>query len=144
MMDYRATGLPQNDMAVFKAYSTYAKNAKSLPEETGLSEDFGIRIAQAINTATNGDSNLVKLALLSTTPPAAWGVLERSFGKDVVSQMEESIKHSRTGYAYIDLASEPVKLLALASAIAIFDEMKAKNDQASAQLENLAGGMGDM
>ncbi|TAL30303.1 MAG: hypothetical protein EPN97_12840 [Alphaproteobacteria bacterium] len=144
MMDYRQSGLPQNDMAVFKAYSTYAKNAKSLPEETGLSEDFGIKIAQAINTATNGDSNLVTLALLSTTPPAAWGVVERSFGKEIVGQMEESVKHSRTGYAYIEQASEPVKLLALASAIALFDELKAKNDKAAAQLENLAGGMNDM
>lgn len=144
MMDYRSSGLPQNDMAVFKAYSTYAKNAKDLTQETGLSEDFGIKIAQAINTATNGDSNLVTLALMSTMPPATWGVVERSFGKDIVGQMEESIKHSRTGYAYIDQASEPVKLLALASAIALFDELKEKNDKAAQQLENLLGGMGGM
>ncbi|MEZ0223891.1 MAG: hypothetical protein ACAH83_05005 [Alphaproteobacteria bacterium] len=141
MMDYRSSGLPQNDTAVFKAYSTYAKNAKDLTQETGLSEDFGIKIAQAINTATGGDSNLVTLALMSTMPPATWGVVERSFGKDVVNQMEESLKHSRTGYAYIDQASEPVKALALASAIALFDELKEKNDKASQQFENLLGGL---
>jgi hypothetical protein len=142
MMDYRSSGLPQNDMAVFKAYSAYAKNAKDLTQETGLSEDFGIRIAQAINAATGGDSNLLTLALLSTMPPATWGVIERSFGKDIVGQMEESVKHSRTGYAYIDQASEPVKLLALASAIALFGELKQKNDKAAQQFENLLGGLG--
>jgi hypothetical protein len=139
MMDYRATGLPQNDMTVLKAFSTYAKNAKSLPEETGMSEDYGIKIAQIINNTAGADTSLLTLALLSTTPPAAWGLFEKSFGRDVVDQMEESMKHSRTGFAYIDQASEPVKILAMASAIAIFDELKQKNDKLDQQLTGLPG-----
>jgi hypothetical protein len=128
MIDYRSTGLPQ-DATVYKAYMTYVKNAKDFTAETGLSEDFGIRIAQVINSTAGADPQLLSLALLSTTPPATWGLLEKSFSKDLVSQMDESALHTRTGYAYIDQASEPVKLLAMASAIAIFDEMKAKSDK---------------
>ena len=143
MMDYRAAGLPQNDMSVLKAFTTYTKNAKDLAKETGMSEDFGIKIAQTLNS-TGADSKMLVLALLSTTPPAAWGVFEKTYGKDIVDQMEESEKHRRTGFAYIDQASDPVKLLAMASAIAIFDELKQKNDKMEQQLSGLQSGMMDM
>ena len=143
MMDYRAAGFPQNDINVLKAFTTYSKNAKDLARDTGMSEDFGIKIAQTLNSA-GADPKMLVLALLSTTPPAAWGVFERTYGKDVVDQMEESMKHTRTGYAYIDQASDSVKLLAMASAIAIFDEFKQKNEKMDAQLSGLMGGITDM
>ena len=143
MMDFRAAGLPQNDMSVLKAFTTYTKNAKDLARDTGMSEDFGIRIAQTLNNA-GADSKTLVLALLSTTPPAAWGVFEKTYGKDIVDQMEESEKHRRTGFAYIDQASDPVKLLAMASAIAVFDELKQKNDKMEQQLSGLESGMMDM
>lgn len=143
MMDFRAAGLPQNDMSVLKAFAAYTKNAKDLAKETGMSEDFGIKIAQALNTA-GADSKMLVLALLSTTPPAAWGVFERTYGKDVVDQMEESMKHTRTGFAYIDQASDPVKLLTMASAIALFDELKQKNEKMDQQMSALESGITDM
>ncbi len=142
MMDYRAAGLPQNDINVLKAYTTYAKNAKDMAKETGMSEDFGIHIAQTLNNA-GADPQMLVLALLSTTPPAAWGLFERSYGKDIVRDMEESVRHSRTGYAYIDQASDPVKLLAMANAIAVFDEIRQKGERMDQMLSSLQNGITD-
>ncbi|MEZ0260587.1 MAG: hypothetical protein ACAH80_06225 [Alphaproteobacteria bacterium] len=123
MTDYRETGLPQ-DPTVFRAFKTYEKNAKDAAAELGLSEDFPVRVAQAINTTMAADSTLLSAALLSVVPRPSWDIIEKNFGKATTALMEEADLHNRTGYAYIDQASEPVKAIALASAIAAFSEFK--------------------
>lgn len=121
MTEYRETGLPQ-DATVFRAYKTYEKNAKEAAAEMGLSEEYAVKVAQAINATVGADSKLLSAALLTIVPRQSWDIIEKNFGKETTALLEEVDLHSRTGFAYVDQASENVKTIALASAIAAFDE----------------------
>jgi hypothetical protein len=131
MTNYRDTGLPQ-DPTVFRAFKTYEKNAKDAADETGLSEEYAVKVAQAINQTVGADPKLLSAALLTVVPRQSWDIIEKNFGKDTTALLEEAELHNRTGYAYVDQASDNVKAIALASAIASFDEFR----QISAGIES--------
>ncbi len=146
-MEYRETGLPQDAM-VFKAFAAFNKNVE-LPDFQGMplpSEfvdslvTFPVRIAQVLNTAGQSPQ-MMSLALLNVMPPETYSVVEKSFGADMLALVKEAGTHQRTGFAYIDEASDSIKLLTLASSIASFDDFTSVTAQVEAQLDALM--MGD-
>jgi hypothetical protein len=122
MKDYRETGLPMNEPEVFKAFSAWRLNAKDYAELSGMSENYPLEVAQLINAANPQYTELMKLALLTTVPEPAWGVIEKRFGPETIDQLEEMWKHARTGYSYCDQASDAVRGLTMAAAIQAFDD----------------------
>lgn len=150
MMDFRETGLPM-DQTVYKAFMMFSKNAKDsfkdIPPEIAADmqdmpppENFPVRVAQVLNQAGANDPQVLSLALLNVMPPQTYSIVEKSFGADMIRLMEEAGKHNLTGFAYIAEASDAVKLLTLASAIATFEEFGRVSQKAGEQLEKLAGG----
>jgi hypothetical protein len=118
-LEFKDTGLP-NDPAVFKAYRLYQKNAESYAEESGLPQDFPLKVARAVRAA-GGDTNTTTLALLMAMPAPAYGAVEKQFGADTVKQLDTAWSHVRTGFAYIEDASPATKAIAAASATVAFD-----------------------
>jgi hypothetical protein len=120
MIEFRDTGLPA-DAEVFKAFSMWRQNAADFAAKSGLDENFPVQVAQVLYTADPADRQLVALALLMPVPATAWGLVEKRFDRETVEALGEAWTHVRTGYAYAGDASEKVKALALAAAIASFD-----------------------
>ncbi len=146
-MEYRETGLPQ-DVMVFKAFTAFNKNVErpdtqGMPVPAAIIDEmvsFPVRIAQVLNTAGQGPQ-LMSLALLNVMPPETYSVVEKQFGADMVALVKEAGTHQRTGFAYINEASDPIKLLTLASSIASFDDFTRMSGQIEQQLDSLM--MGD-
>ncbi|MDE1151978.1 MAG: hypothetical protein PW788_05505 [Micavibrio sp.] len=148
-MEYRETGLPQNP-TIYKAFMTFTKNVEKPeingdpgmelpPEALENMTNFPVRVAQLLNS-TGAGPTLVSLAMLSVMPPETYGVVEKSFGKEMVELMQESARHDRTGFAYIAEASDAVKLLTLASSVASFEDFQKLAEKTDAALTNLEMG----
>ncbi|MEZ0260585.1 MAG: hypothetical protein ACAH80_06215 [Alphaproteobacteria bacterium] len=118
-LEFKDTGLP-NDPAVFRAYRLYQKNAESYADESGLPQDFPLKVARAVRAAS-GDANTTALALLMSIPAPAYSAVEKQFGADTVKQLDTAWSHERTGFAYIEDAPPAIKALAAASAAVAFD-----------------------
>lgn len=144
-MDYRETGLPM-DQTVYKAFMMFTKNAKDaakgMANIPGMDDpaNFPVRVAQVLHQSGANDPKLLSLALLNVLPPQTYSAIEKSFGQEMTGLMEEAGKHNKTGFAYITEASDNVKLLTLASAIATFDEFGQVSQIAEQQLDKLASG----
>jgi hypothetical protein len=121
MIEFRETGLPF-DADVYKAFSIWRLNAKDFAERSGLSEDYPLKVAQLAASAEPENTGLITLAMLMSVPTAAWGVVQKNFGAKTVETLAEAWRHVRTGYAYVDEASDDVKGLALAAACTCFDK----------------------
>ena len=120
-LEFRETGLPLNE-DVFKAFTVWTANAKDFAAKSGMNEDYPVKVAQLVNAASPESTQLMALALLMSVPEPAWGIVEKRFGKGMVEKLDEAWKHVRTGYAYVDEASDEVKGLALAAATVAFDK----------------------
>lgn len=144
-MDFRETGLPM-DQTVYKAFMMFSKNSKEAAKGAvnlpGMDDpaNFPVRVAQVLHQAGANDPKVLSLALLNVMPPQTYAAIEKSFGEEMTGLMEEAVKHNTTGFAYITEASDNVKLLTLASAIATFDEFGQVSQIAEQQLDKLANG----
>lgn len=144
-MEFRETGLPM-DQTVYKAFMMFSKNAKDaakgMASIPGMDDpaDFPVRVAQVLNQAGANNPKVLSLALLNVMPPQTYAAIEKSFGEEMTGLMQEAVKHNTTGFAYITEASDNVKLLTLASAIATFDEFGQVSKIAEQQLDKLASG----
>lgn len=121
MTDYRETGLPMNEPEVFKAFCAWRLNAKDFAEMSHEPETYPLEVAQLINKVNPAYTQLMKMALLTTVPEPAWGVMEKRFGAETVNKLDEMWKHVRTGYSYSEDACDDVKGLTMAAAIKSFD-----------------------
>ncbi|MDI1228684.1 MAG: hypothetical protein PSY14_13470 [bacterium] len=151
-MQFNETGLPL-DATVFKAFTMYAKNVATTPAakprqiEPGVTaetpeahDNYAVRVAQLLNETGNTDPQLLSLALLNVMPPQTYGIVEKSFGKPMIELLNEAIKHNKTAFAYVAEASENVKLLTLAAAVATFEEFRGEAQKAEEMLLKMADG----
>lgn len=134
-IEFKDTGLP-NDPAVFKAYRLYQKNAESYEEESGLPQDFPLKVARAVRAAS-GDANTAALALLMSIPAPAYAAVEKQFDAETVTQLDTAWSHVRTGFAYIEDASPAIKAIAAASAVVAFDNFIEAADAVAQKLLNV-------
>lgn len=147
-MQFHETGLPQ-DPTVYKAFMMFTKN-QALPQprrsfggnmrDAEGTNDIPLRIAQILNDAGANKPETLSLALLRLLPQQVHGVVEKSFGHGMIESINELSKHSRTAFAYIDEASDNVKLLSLATAMATFEQFQRESEKAQEQIGKMAGG----
>ncbi len=151
-MQFNETGLPL-DTTVFKAFTMYSKNAATAPaakprqiqpgvtaETPEAHDNYAVRVAQLLNETGNTDPQLLSLALLNVMPPQTYGIVEKSFGKPMIELLNEAGKHNKTAFAYVAEASENVKLLTLAAAVATFEEFRGEAQKAEEMLLKMADG----
>ena len=150
-MQFNETGLPL-DATVFKAFTMFSKNAaqeapKARQIQPGVTaekpaehDNYPVRMAQLLNETGNTDPQLLSLALLNVMPPQTYGIVEKSFGKPMVELLAEATKHNKTAFAYVEEASETVKLLTLAGAVATFEEFRGEAQKAEEMLLKMADG----
>lgn len=150
-MQFNETGLPL-DATVFKAFTMYSKNAaqpapKARQIQPGVTaekpeahDNYPVRVAQLLNETGNTDPQLLSLALLNVMPPQTYGIVEKSFGKPMIDLLNEAGKHNKTAFAYVAEASENVKLLTLAAAVATFEEFRGEAQKAEEMLMKMANG----
>jgi hypothetical protein len=150
-MQFNETGLPL-DATVFKAFTMFSKNeaasaAKPRQIQPGVTaetpaahDNYPVRVAQLLNETGNTDPQLLSLALLNVMPPQTYGIVEKSFGKPMIELLTEAGKHNKTAFAYVAEASENVKLLTLAAAVATFEEFRGEAQKAEEMLLKMADG----
>lgn len=150
-MQFNETGLPL-DATVFKAFTMYSKNAAQpapkprqiqpgvTAEQPEAHDNYAVRVAQLLNETGNTDPQLLSLALLNVMPPQTYGIVEKSFGKPMIELLNEAGKHNKTAFAYVAEASENVKLLTLAAAVATFEEFRGEAQKAEEMLLKMADG----
>lgn len=136
-MKYHETGLPQ-DATVYKAFMMFTKNDAVTPAvqprrgfndaveivSSAARRELPLRTAQILNESGVVDPAMLSLALLRQMPKTTLGQVEKSFGAEILKDMEEAQRHLKTSFAYIDEASDHVKLLTLASAMASFEQFQ--------------------
>lgn len=137
-MDFRETGLPF-DPVVYKAFMTYMQAAPD-PQQTGMPRHFSLRIARILHETKVEDPELLAAALLTELPPQTWGGVRRRFGAAVVDLLREAEQHQLSDFLHITHASERMKLLALASGVASFEEFKEVSAEFDARLGFMADG----
>jgi hypothetical protein len=125
-MDFNATGLPKSP-AVYNAFTTFLNYQKTHQEDQ--KGDYPVRVAQLLAANAGDDATLISAALLGGMPASTFPILEKRFGSDVVKLLGEARLHTETGHAYIDRATDRIKVLCAASAIVSFDEFRALVDK---------------
>ncbi len=134
-MDFRETGLPY-DPVVYKAFMTYMQAVSGL-EKTAYRQErhFSLLTARVLHEAKINDPELLSAAILAALPPQTWGEIQRRMGQGVADLLREAEKQQLSDFEHLKHASDKMKLLALASGLASFEEFKGLT-------ENFDAGMG--
>lgn len=136
-MEFNDSGLPL-DTTIFKAFKTHSDFIAGLPREE--QSDYAVRVAKLLAETVGSDATLLSVALLTPVPKTMHGVLEKRFGTEITDLVREADRHMRTGQAHLMHASDPIKLLSLASAIISFDEYTKGMEQSRHMIEQMEEG----
>ncbi len=134
-MEFKQSGLPLEPL-VYKAFMLYNQNIKTM--EGRYQDDYPVRVAKLLHDTVGNDPALLSTALLAVMPPATYGIIEQRFGKEIVELLNEATKQMKSSHAHLMHASNPVKLLCMASAVTSFDDFRklsAKMDRQMAQAQ---------
>ncbi len=134
-MEFKQSGLPLEPL-VYKAFMLYNQNIKTM--DGRYQDDYPVRVAKLLHETVGNDPALLSTALLAVMPPSTYGIIEQRFGKEIVELLNEATKQMKSSHAHLMHASNPVKLLCMASAATSFDDFKkmsAKMDRQMAQAQ---------
>ncbi len=141
---YRATGLPVDDAALFRAWQFLSAHREMQPPL--YQNDFTQRLAQRLIDAGERHIAVTGGALLCMMMPEMGTPIARAVSADTAATAAEFSQHIRSRFAYFDLASPPVQKITLAYMTAIMDGLQKKGDAFLAALSEAAlhGGAGKL